>query len=328
MATPLPDPTGWHITPTLHQKASGPTDPRAATPFPPGFAVCVTGASRGIGLHIAQAYAVAGASTIITVGRNAAALEAAAETTRRVARRQDMRVVAVTCDITSDVAVAALAERVKAEVGRLDVVVVNAALWGATDTRVTEGSTAQFQACVDTYVMGAYLLAHYLLPVVLDSDGDGTKALIAIGGTGAWVTGGPVAHIAHCMCKLAQVRMMEMIANDFAAEKRLMCLTVHPGCVWTDTSQMAPEMFHQCRFCFPARSISYPDYSQGLIIADLTDDIGLCGGFLVWLTSGKKEDKLWLNGRFLSATWDVDELSAMKDAIVKSDMLKPRMVVS
>ncbi|KAL8901813.1 MAG: hypothetical protein Q9207_005005 [Kuettlingeria erythrocarpa] len=152
--------------------------------------------------------------------------------------------------------------------------------------------------------MGAYLAAHHLLPFVFASGGDAAKALIAIGGTGAWVTSGPVAHTAHCMSKLAQARMMELIANVFAQE-RLMVLTVHPGCVWTDTSKTAPEMFHPY----------------------LTDDPGLCGGFLVWLTRSMK-DKLWLTGRFLSATWDTDELISMKDAIVASDMLKARMVVA
>lgn len=62
-------------------------------------------------------------------------------------------------------------------------------------------------------------------------------------------------------------------------------------------------------------------------MTDLTDDPGLCGGFLVWLTK-YMDDKLWLNGRFLSATWDADELVSMKDAILGSDMLKARMVVT
>ena len=37
---------------------------------------------------------------------------------------------------------------------------------------------------------------------------------------------------------------------------------------------------------------------------------------------------MWLSGRFLSATWDADELLTMKEDIVAKDMLKARMVVS
>lgn len=35
----------------------------------------------------------------------------------------------------------------------------------------------------------------------------------------------------------------------------------------------------------------------------------------------------WLNGRYLSATWDVDELEAKKSEIVEGRKLKASMVV-
>ena len=43
--------------------------------------------------------------------------------------------------------------------------------------------------------------------------------------------------------------------------------------------------------------------------AGLTDDVALCGGFLTWLTKDRKD---WLSGRYISVTWDVDELEKMK----------------
>ncbi|KAL8865115.1 MAG: hypothetical protein Q9174_007062 [Haloplaca sp. 1 TL-2023] len=301
--TPLPDHQGWKITPTLHSTVNKTTDPSLVT-LPTPFAVCVTGASRGIGAHIIYAYARAGASTLILVGRDASALTATSREARRIAKRKDVQIITSICDVASDTDMARLAKEIKSQVGRLDVAVANAALWGSTDTRVTEGSTQQFQDVVNIDIMGGYLTAHYLLPLILESEGDGPKALFAIGGTGAWVVDGPVCHAAHCMSKLAQARLMEIIANDFKDARLLVC-TVHPGCVYTDTSKLAPEMF----------------------LPFLTDDAGLCGGFLVWLTH-QHTSKLWLNGRFLSATWDADELSSMQDAIVQSDMLKARMVVT
>ena len=48
------------------------------------------------------------------------------------------------------------------------------------------------------------------------------------------------------------------------------------------------------------------------------------GGFLVWLTS---ENRDWLKARYLSATWDVEELEGMKEDIVKEDKLKVRMAI-
>ena len=56
----------------------------------------------------------------------------------------------------------------------------------------------------------------------------------------------------------------------------------------------------------------------------LIDDVSLCGSFLVWLT---KETRAWLSGRYLAANWDVDELVAMKEEIVRDDKLNMRMVL-
>ena len=251
MATPLPDHTGWQITPTLHKAVNDTIDP-SKTSLPSPFAVCIIGASRGIGAHIAYAYAAAGASTLVLTGRDTTALETVAKEARRATAKADVRIISAVCDITSDASVSNLAAQIRIEVGRLDVLVVNAGLWGQTAIRVTEGSTEQFQNVVNTDLIGFYLAAHHIIPILLDSDA-GAKALMAISGTGAWVTDGPVAHAAHCVSKLAQIRLVEHIANDFEKEG-LLVVAVHPGCVWTDTSKMAPEMFHQCEFGYVVTS--------------------------------------------------------------------------
>ena len=54
-------------------------------------------------------------------------------------------------------------------------------------------------------------------------------------------------------------------------------------------------------------------------MVDLTDDVGLCGAFCVWLS---REKRMWLNGRLLSATWDLGELLEKKEMVVGQDLLK------
>lgn len=54
---------------------------------------------------------------------------------------------------------------------------------------------------------------------------------------------------------------------------------------------------------------------------DLTDDVGLCGAFCVWLS---REKRPWLNGRLVSATWDIEELLGKKSQIEEKDLLKFR----
>ena len=53
--------------------------------------------------------------------------------------------------------------------------------------------------------------------------------------------------------------------------------------------------------------------------ADFTDDVGLCGAFCVWLS---REKRAWLNGRLVSATWDVDELVEKRAKIEQEDLMK------
>ena len=54
----------------------------------------------------------------------------------------------------------------------------------------------------------------------------------------------------------------------------------------------------------------------------LIDTVDLAADSLVWLTEARKE---WLSGRYVSANWDVTELEARKDEIVKGDKLKFKM---
>lgn len=56
----------------------------------------------------------------------------------------------------------------------------------------------------------------------------------------------------------------------------------------------------------------------------MPDSPELAGGFCVWLT---KEDRGWLRGRYVSVSWDVDELEKKRGEIEGTDKLKMRMVV-
>ena len=44
---------------------------------------------------------------------------------------------------------------------------------------------------------------------------------------------------------------------------------------------------------------------------------------IVYLTKEKRD---WLGGRYINCTWDMPELMAKKDEIVKGDKLKVRLV--
>ena len=108
--------------------------------------------------------------------------------------------------------------------------------------------------------------------------------------------------IGYNISELATHRLIEAVAEGYGSEG-VLAFAVHPGIVATMPPPigMAPE----------ARAWAI-------------DDVGLCGSFLLWLVKERRE---WLSGRYLSANWDVEELEAKRDIIVKKDQLKMRMVV-
>ena len=65
-------------------------------------------------------------------------------------------------------------------------------------------------------------------------------------------------------------------------------------------------------------------YASCLRALVLKDDLSLPAGFLLWLT---KERRPRLSGRYVCATWDVDELLTKQDDIESRDLLKLRMRV-
>ena len=75
--------------------------------------------------------------------------------------------------------------------------------------------------------MGAFHAAHHFITLLLETQ-DGAKAFLAIRSSSAWVVGGPVVSLGYNSSKLAQVRLTEMLALQYA-EEGLLCVTVHPG---------------------------------------------------------------------------------------------------
>ena len=88
-----------------------------------GKVAIVTGGNGGIGFGMARGLAEAGAD-IAVVGRNEAKSKAAVADLRACR----VKAIAVTADVTDKAAVAAMAERVAGELGRIDILVNNAGI--------------------------------------------------------------------------------------------------------------------------------------------------------------------------------------------------------
>ena len=129
-----------------------------------GKVVLVTGASRGIGAAIAQAFAAEGAFVVVNYLSNEAA---AAEVVQRC-KALGGDAWAVPADVTSEPAVQAMVAQILSELGHLDVVVNNAFAPYRFDpeqrARFWELSWGHYQTQMDGAVRAAYHVCQAVLP--------------------------------------------------------------------------------------------------------------------------------------------------------------------
>jgi NAD(P)-dependent dehydrogenase (short-subunit alcohol dehydrogenase family) len=286
------------FTETSHAQIHPSIDPTSLT-LPQPFVVCIVGASRGIGAGVAQAYTKAFATGLVLASRRVSGLEETASACKEINPNIDVEI--VECDITSAASVAALAEKTKARFGRLDAVVVNSGLSGPVVLKLTDTDPATFQQTIDVNYVGLFHCAKFLIPVLLASD-NGAKNFIAVSSFASLIVRGPIANAQYCVSKLAQLKLMEHVHEQYR-EEGLLSWSVHPGAVDSEMArETCPEVFRPF----------------------LTDSAELCGAFCTWLTN-KGEEGDWLCGRLLSAKYDVGQLEARKGEIVERDLLKLRM---
>jgi NAD(P)-dependent dehydrogenase (short-subunit alcohol dehydrogenase family) len=132
----------------------------------------VTGANKGIGLQISKELAARG-FTVLVGSRDLARGEAAAQAIAGDAR-------ALALDVTDAQSIAAAAERIRSELGRLDVLVNNAAIahTGKPGTpfeellksgRPSTASAAEVRAVFETNVFGVIAVTQALLPLLREA---------------------------------------------------------------------------------------------------------------------------------------------------------------
>lgn len=187
-----------------------------------GKVALVTGASRGIGRAIVEAFANAGADVAINFNSHAEEAEEVAAKVRACGGR------ALLCqaDVADRDAVVRLVDQVKAEWGRLDIAVANSAF--SQRELFVEADLQKFQRTIDVTMWGAFHVFQAAARVMI-SQGEG-GVLLAISSPHAYI---PVARsMAYNMAKAALDQMARTAAVELV-EHRIRVNLVHPG--WIDT---------------------------------------------------------------------------------------------
>jgi 3-oxoacyl-[acyl-carrier protein] reductase len=115
-----------------------------------GKTAVVTGAAQGIGRAIVETFARQGAAIVI----GDVNLKQAEHTAEELVA-QGARVLAVRCDVTSEIEVEAMVARCVADLGRLDIMVNNAGV--TRDATLRRMTLEDFRTVIDVHLQGAWL---------------------------------------------------------------------------------------------------------------------------------------------------------------------------
>ncbi|MBM66315.1 MAG: hypothetical protein CMH55_08795 [Myxococcales bacterium] len=139
----------------------------------------ITGASRGIGSHIAETLAAQGVHLSLAA-RNEAALEEVAETLRT---RHGVRVLVVATDVSERLQLERLVQRTQDELGAIDLLINNAALERMEDFVESDWNQTAMDLAVN--VQGPMDLTRLVLPGMLERNRGHIVNLASLAGFGA-----------------------------------------------------------------------------------------------------------------------------------------------
>ncbi|KAK3062367.1 hypothetical protein LTS18_004187 [Coniosporium uncinatum] len=261
-----------------------------------GKYVFITGASKGIGRATALSYAKAGISGLALGARSSLeSLEKEIKEAANTNGKQEPEILRLKLDVADRQSVEDAAKQIEQAWGRIDIVVNNA---GVLENFVPlhESDPDEWWRSWEVMVKGPYLVMRSCIPLLLKGE---HKIIVNVSSIGQNILMNGAS--AYQSAKLALHRVTEFVNFEYADQK-ILAFVIHPGGVPTELAQNMPKDFH------------------GLLV----DQPELAADALVWMTKQRRD---WLAARYVSCTWDMEELEARKDEIMKSDLLKVRMAV-
>ncbi len=245
--------------------------------------VVVTGASRGLGLHLIRSFWGAGWNVAL-VARSQGALS---QVVQELPKSTNQVAITFCCDLSRPEAVNSLISQISNKLPRLNALINNAAIHGPIGPLVKNDLTFWNEA-IQVNLLAPVALCHGLIPLMSSPSGG---LIINLSGGGA--TGPRANFTAYASAKAALVRFSETLAQEVHALRiRVNCIA--PGAMKTAlleevvTSGMMASGKHEF-------DIAEKVFYQGGASMDKVSDL------VLFLTSDPGSG---ITGKLISAVWD------------------------
>jgi len=245
--------------------------------------VLITGASRGLGSHLVSSFWHAGWNVALVARDKKVLLQVLGN----LPKQSNQSALIFPCDLSLPKAVIKLAQQIKKQLPRLDVLINNAAIHGPIGPLIENNFTVWNEA-IQVNLLAPVALCHQLIDFITYSGGG---SIINLSGGGA--TGPRANFTAYASAKAALVRFSETLAQEVQAQNiRVNCIA--PGAMKTSLLEgvitSGTNLAGKREF-----DIAEKVFSQGGASLDNIANLAL---FLA------SESSQGISGKLISAVWD------------------------
>lgn len=267
---------------TFHQTTYSAISPERPEFTTKGRNALITGGGSGIGATIAQSLAKSGISNLALLGRTGRTL---LETKAKIeAISPETRVWTYSVDIVDSAALTSAIRSFADDInGKIDILIANAGYLSDLAS-ITDTDADEWLKSFDISVRGNFNLLRAFQPHAA------SNASVIHVSTAAIHIPYLEGYSSYRASKLAAYKLFEYYGKE---NPDFFVLQIHPGLIGGTT--LAEKIVDDVK-------------KYGLVY----DDVVMAGDFTVWALS---EEAKFLNGRFVWAAWDVDELKAMKQEL-------------
>ena len=248
-----------------------------------GKVALLTGASKGMGRAMAEAFAAHGASVVISSRKQDQLDEAAAEINKSCGAQ---RVHAVAANAGRKEELEALVERTRRDVGPIDIVGGNAGVnifYGP----ISEIPDEAYEKTMKTNVQANLWLARLVVPDMIDK---GSGSMMFTASVGAYKPSSTLG--LYGTSKLTLIGLVRNLALEYGP-KGVRVNAICPGIVKTDFAKALwdnPEAEERANSQIPMRRLGEPDDFGGLAVFLASDSssymtgqaLTVCGGTYMW----------------------------------------------